>query len=98
MHLIDSMLTLAGELVINLGLDRGLGLVGRTEGRGGKGWVRIYEGPDDDARRVAGRILRDHLPCGLHRTAGGRSEVVVRTMHAEQGLALVDALGLDDQR
>jgi hypothetical protein len=28
----------------------------------------------------------------------GCTEVVVRTMHAEQGLALVDALGLDDQR
>jgi hypothetical protein len=47
---------------------------------------------------LAGRILRDHLPCGMHRTGPGRSEVVVRTMHAEQGLALVDALGLVDQR
>ena len=98
MDVIGSILTIAGELFLNLGFERGLDAVGRTEGRGGKGWVRIYEGPDDDARRLAGRILRDHIPCGLHRTGPGRSEVVVRTMHAEQGLALVDALGLDDQR
>ena len=97
MDLIDPILALAGELFVNLGLDRGLGLVGRTEGHGGKGWVRVYEGPDDDTRRLAGRILRDHLPCGRHRTGPGRSEVVMRTMHAEQGLPLVDALGLDGQ-
>ena len=78
MHLMDSILTVAGELFVNLGLDRGLDLVGRTEGRGGNGWVRVFEGPDD-ARRLAERT-------------------VVRMMHAEQGLALVDALGLDDQR
>jgi hypothetical protein len=66
-------------------------------GRGRKGWVRVYDGPDDEARPLAGRILRDHVPCGLHRTGPERSEVVVRTMHAEQALALVDALGLDGQ-
>ena len=98
MDLVDSILTVAGDLFVNLGLDRALGVVGRTEGRGAQGWVRVYEGPDDDARRLAGRILHDRLPCGLHRTGPGRSEVVMRVMHAEQGLALVEALGLDGQR
>jgi hypothetical protein len=98
MDLLDRILTVAGELFLHLGFDRGLGAVGRTEGRGGTGWIRVYDGPDDEARRLAGRILREHLPCGLHRTGPGRSEVVVRTMHAEQAFALVDALGLDDQR
>jgi hypothetical protein len=98
MDLLDAIVRIAGETFLNLGFERGLGAVGRTEGRGGKGWIRIYEGPEDDARRLAGRILLDHLPCGMHRTGPGRSEVVVRTMHAEEGLALVDALGLDDQR
>jgi hypothetical protein len=98
MDVIGSILTFAGETLVYLGLDGGLRVFGRTEGRGGAGWIRVYDGPDDDARRLAGRILRDHIPCGLHRTGPGRSEVVVRSMHAEQGLALVDALGLDDQR
>ena len=98
MDLIDSILTIAGEASMKLGFERGLDAVGRTEGRSGKGWVRIHDGPDDDARRLAGRILRDHLPCGVHRTGPGRSEVVARATHAEQALALVEALGLDDQR
>lgn len=57
----------------------------------------MYEGPEADAQRLAGRILKYHLPCGLHRTGAGRSEVVARVAHAEQALALVDALGLDAQ-
>jgi hypothetical protein len=98
MDLVDAMLHVVGETLVNLGLERGLGAVGRTQGRGGRGWVRVFAGSDDDARRLAGRILRDHLPCGMHRIGPGRCEIVVRATQVEQALALVDALGLDDQR
>lgn len=97
MGVFDRLLWFAGDLFLLSGFDRGLDIFGRTEGRGGKGWVRVYEGPQPDTQRVAGRILKDHLPCGLHRTSPGRSEVVVRTAHLEQALAVVEALGLEAQ-
>ena len=97
MDVLDRLLWFAGDLFLLSRFDRGLDIFGRTEGRGGKGWVRVYEGPQADAQRLAGRILKDHLPCGLHRTRPGRSEVVVRTAQLEQALAVVEALGLDAQ-
>ena len=93
MSLVDSALWLAGEVFFNLGLDRGLG----TFGRRARGWTRIFEGPENDAHQLAGRVLKAHLPCGIHRTGSGRSEVVVRHEHLEQAVALAEAVGLEAQ-
>ena len=92
-NLLDSALWLAGEVFFNLGLDPGLGTFGRRAG----GWTKVFEGSEDDAHRLAGRIVKDHLPCGIHRTGPGRSEVVVRHEQREQEAALSEALGLDAQ-
>ncbi|HET6713192.1 MAG TPA: hypothetical protein VFI59_05720 [Actinomycetota bacterium] len=93
MNLLESALWLAGEVFFRLGLDRGPGTLGRRA----RGWTTVFEGSEDDAHRLAGRILKSHLPCGIHRTGPRRSEVVVRHEHREQAAASAETLGLDAQ-
>lgn len=52
MDVLDRLLWFAGDLFLLGRFDRGLDVFGRTEGRGGKGWVRVYEGPQGDAQRL----------------------------------------------
>ena len=81
MDLIDSILTIAGELLY-LGLD---GDSWSAEPRAAAAWVGpLYEGPRTTPGDWPAASCATTFPAGMHRTGPGRSEVVVRR-HAEQG-------------